>query len=212
MQTWLRNSSFLKKEFKLLQLLSTDEKAFATARRLGIMSAQQQPQQAQTAKSGASRTGPSPRSSDAASDENAKPNARKRRSAARSARRHAQLQLQVYRTALAVLFVCRLRRMRRLRADLADLESLESEAVNDDSGAAQVPAPSYTLASLKRADRPSSSASSASSSYASSSASAPVAFYQGGCPLMLMQLAGQEQRSGSRPRLKRPAPPYAGRM
>ena len=139
-------------------------------------------------------------------------NARKRRSAARSARHHAQLQLQVYRTALAVLFVCRLRRMRRLRADLADLESLEGEAVNDDSGAAQVPAPSYALASLKRADRPSSSASSSSSSYASSSASAPVAFYQGGCPPMLMQLAGQEQRSGSRPRLKRPAPPYAGRM
>ena len=36
------------KEFKLLQLLSTDKKAFATARRLGILSAQLQPRQAQT--------------------------------------------------------------------------------------------------------------------------------------------------------------------
>ena len=33
------------KEFKLLQLLSTDKKAFSTARRLGLFSAQPQPQQ-----------------------------------------------------------------------------------------------------------------------------------------------------------------------
>ena len=42
------------KEFKLLQLLSTDKKAFATARRLGLYSTQ--PQLQQTARSSAAAT------------------------------------------------------------------------------------------------------------------------------------------------------------
>ena len=46
------------KEFKLLQLLSAEKKAFATARRLGLFSAKPQPQQAQTARSTASRAVP----------------------------------------------------------------------------------------------------------------------------------------------------------
>ena len=120
------------KEFKLLQLLSADKKALATARRLGVFSAQPQLQQARTARSIASRTAPHVLS-DAASGVAAVPNARKRRSAARSAARsaqhHAQRQLQLYRTGIAVLYLCRIRRRcraQRLRAHLADLESLVS--------------------------------------------------------------------------------------
>ena len=124
------------KEFKLLQLLSADKKALATARRLGVFSAQPQPQQARTARSTASRTAPHV-PSDAASGVAAVPNARKRRSAARSAQHHAQRQLQLYRTGIAVLYLCRLRRRcraRRLRAHLADLESLEGPLVSGNSG------------------------------------------------------------------------------
>ena len=47
------------KEFKLLQLLSTDKKAFTTARRLGLFSKQPQPQQ--TARSGATAAATSAR-------------------------------------------------------------------------------------------------------------------------------------------------------
>ena len=124
------------KEFKLLQLLSTDKKAFATARRLGLYSTQ--PQLQQTARSSAAATATSARRRpDAASGRPVGPNSRQKRSAERSARHHAQLQVQFYRTAIAVLYICRLRRMcraRRLQARLADLESLDGEPVSVDSG------------------------------------------------------------------------------
>ena len=167
------------KEFKLLQLLSADKKAFATARRLGLFSAKPQPQQAQTARSTASRAAPRV-PSDAASGAKTRPNARQRRSAARSAQHHAQRQLQVYRLAIAVLYICRLQRRcraRRLRAQLADLESLDGQSVSGDSGDAP-PALQCALrekSGSKRVDRPPSSASSSSSaSRASSSSSAAL--------------------------------------
>ena len=77
---------------------------------------------------------------DAASGRPVCPNSRQKRSAERSARHHAQLQVQFYRTAIAVLYICRLRRMcraRRLQARLADLESLDGEPVSVDSGGPQ---------------------------------------------------------------------------
>ena len=198
------------KEFKLLQLLSADKKAFATARRLGLFSAKQQPQQAQTARSAASRTQPRV-PSDAASGAKTGPNARQRRSAARSARHHAQRQFQVYRLAIAVLYVCRLRRRCRLRADLADLESLEGASVHE--GAGDTPWSSSApmgVPGSKRADRPPSSASSSSASAASSSSSAAlrVGFYRAECPPALLGPGGSRKQQ----RKAAPAPPYAGRM
>ena len=154
------------KEFKLLQLLSTDKKAFATARRLGLYSTQ------------------------------------------------PQLQVQFYRTAIAVLYICRLRRMcraRRLRVHLADLDSLDGEPVSVDSGGP----PSSRLCALresssKRADRPPSAASSSAASSTSSSCSAALlgGFYYAQCPPALLQLGGQRKQQ----RKAAPTPSYAGRM
>ena len=151
------------KEFKLLQLLSTDKKAFTTARRLGLFSTQ--PQSQQTARSGAAaKVASVRRTPGAASGRTAEPNSRQRRSALRSARRHAQLQVQVYRTAIAILYICRLRRRCRLRRDLADLESLENSAHDNNSGfqVGFVPTSSGLMEASRsrRRDRPPSSASS----------------------------------------------------
>ena len=89
------------KEFKLLQLLSTDKKAFATARRLGLYSTQ--PQLQQTARSSAAATATSVRRRpDAASGRPVGQNSRQKRSAERSARHHAQLQVQFYRAPLSL--------------------------------------------------------------------------------------------------------------
>ena len=97
------------KEFKLLQLLSTDKKALSTARRLGLFSKQPQPHK-ETARSGAAAAATSARRQpDAASGRPVGPNSAQRRSAARSAQHHAQLQLRFYRTAIAALYFCRLR-------------------------------------------------------------------------------------------------------
>ena len=116
------------KEFKLLQLLSTDKKAFATARRLGLYSTQ--PQLQQTARSSAAATATSARRRpDAASGRLVGPNSRQKRSAERSARHHAQLQVQFYRTAIAVLYICRLRRMCRQHC-----HNSERSAEHDTSG------------------------------------------------------------------------------
>ena len=114
-----------------------DAKAFTTARRLGIFSSkQQQPQK--TARSGATDAATSARrTSDVASGHSAAPNSRRKRSAARSARHHAQIQVQLYRTAIAVIYFCRLRRKcraQRLHAHLADLESLEAQSVRSYPG------------------------------------------------------------------------------
>ena len=198
------------KEFKLLQLLSTDEKAFATARRLGLFSPKSKQQLPQTAKSDVDDAATSARRrANAASAPPAVPNSRQRRSAARSARRHAQVQVQVYRTAIAVLYICRLRRRCRLWANLADLDSLESVSVHEDSGGA----PSSSLAlvqemsSLKRADRPASSSSGVSSA-SSCTAALHGGFYHAQTPPVLLQPGTQRKQ----PRKATPAPPYAGRM
>ena len=201
------------KEFKLLQLLSTDKKAFATARRLGLYSTQ--PQLQQTARSSAAATATSARRRpDAASGRPVGPNSRQKRSAERSARHHAQLQVQFYRTAIAVLYICRLRRMcraRRLQARLADLESLDGEPVSVDSGG---PPSSRSCAlresSSKRADRPLSAASSSAATSTSSSGRAALlgGFYHAQCPPVLLQLGGQRKQQ----RKAAPALPYAGRM
>ena len=200
------------KEFKLLQLLSTDKKAFSTARRLGLFSARPQPQQ--TARSGAAaKAAPVRRKPNAASGRSAEPNSRQRRSALRSARRHAQLQVQVYRTAIAILYICRLRRRCRLRSDLADLESLENSVHDDDSGfqvrLVSVSSALMEVSRSRRRDRPPSASSSAASSTSSlGSAALPGGFYQARCPPALLQMGGQRKQQ----RTAVPAPPYAGRM
>ena len=78
------------KEFELLRLLSTDRKALATARRLGLFASHSQPHPPAAAVGGAAATAPS-----AAADESSAapkvPNARQKRSAARSARHHAEM-------------------------------------------------------------------------------------------------------------------------
>ena len=61
----------------------------------------------------------------------------------------------------------------------------------------------------KRADRSSSSGSS-SASNASSDGASSQGFYRGACPVALLQ--STDQRSSRRRRLKKPSPPYAGRM
>ena len=199
------------KEFKLLQLLSTDKKALSTARRLGLFSKQPQPHK-ETARSGAAAAATSARRQpDAASGRPVGPNSAQRRSAARSAQHHAQLQLRFYRTAIAVLYFCRLRRRCRLRTNLADLESLKSGSVREGSGAL----PMFSSAPLgasssKRADRPPSSASSSVASGASSSSSDALhgGFYRAQRPPMLLG-PGEPRKQ---PRKAPPAPPYAGRM
>ena len=78
------------KEFELLRLLSTDRKALATARRLGLFASHSQPHPPAAAVGGAAATAPS-----AAADQSSAapkvPNARQKRSAARSARHHAEM-------------------------------------------------------------------------------------------------------------------------
>ena len=169
------------------------------------------PQLHQTAKPGADAAArPARRAPDAASGRPAEPNSRQRRSAARSARRHAQLQVQVYRTVIAVLYICRLRRRCRMRADLAELESLESASMSDDAGGAPVSSSAFVEAlGSKRAERPPSASSSvASSTSRSSSAALLGGFFQAQCPPMLMQTDAQRKQQRKAP----PAPPYAGRM
>ena len=199
------------KEFKLLQLLSTDKKAFATARRLGLFLPNSKQQQPQTTRSGAAGAAASARRMpDGASGRQSEPNSRQRRSAARSARRHSQVQVQVYRTVIAVLYVCRLRRRCRLRADLADLESLEGASVHE--GAGDAPSSSSVplrMPGSKRVDRPQSSASSSVSAASSSSSAALLGgFYRAQCPAGLLGpgCSRKQQRHAA------PAPRYAGRM
>ena len=202
------------KEFKLLQLLSTDKKAFATARRLGLFLPNSKQQQPQTTRSGAAGAAASARRMpDGASGRQSEINSRQRRSAARSARRHSQVQVHTYTALLliAVLYVCRLRRRCRLRADLADLDSLEGASVHE--GAGDTPLSSSAplgVPGSKRVDRPPSSASSSVASAASSSSSAALlgGFYRAECPPALLGpgCSRKQQRKAA------PPPPYAGRM
>jgi hypothetical protein len=120
----------------------------------------------------------------------------------------------IYRTAIAVIYFCRLRRKcraQRLHAHLADLESLEAQSVRSDPGDAPLCFSSAPLATSvsKRAYRPPSSASSSVSlSDSSSSAALPAGFYLGQHPPLLNQPSGQRrQRHKATPVL-----PYAGRM
>ena len=100
------------KEFKLLQLLSTDKKAFTTARRLGLSFSHSQSQPCSSASAAAGpAAAPAPPTADAA-PVSAAPNARRRRSSARSARHHALRRAQLCtRSMLSLLFIVRLRRI-----------------------------------------------------------------------------------------------------
>ena len=119
------------KEFKLLQLLSTDKKALATARRLGFFQQQPQPPgKASAAQAGSAASCPP---GVGAAPASAGPNARKRKSAARSARRHASRRARNRwnRCLTAVLCMVRLRqcvRGRVLQQDLADINTLSDES------------------------------------------------------------------------------------
>ena len=174
-----------------------------------------EPQLQQTARSSAAATATSARRRpDAASGRPVGPNSRQKRSAERSARHHAQLQVQFYRTAIAVLYICRLRRMcraRRLQARLADLESLDGEPVSVNSGGPPSSRPCVLMeSSSKRADRPPSAASSSAASSTSSSGSAALlgGFYHAQCPPALLQLA-RRGSSSVRPRPPRRLTPVA---
>ena len=159
------------KEFKLLQLLSNDKKALATARRLGVFSQKPQLQgQASAARAGAGAS----RSSNAGAASTPKgPTAKQKKSAARSARRHASRRAQERwnRCCTAVLCIVKLQRRVRgrvLQKDLADIGTLGEES---DAGA---PAQLSTLTVMrapgpKRPGRPESTASSSHLSFASSS-------------------------------------------
>ena len=99
------------KEFKLLQLLSTDKQALATARRLGLSFSHSQSQPTSRSPAGSGAAPPRPPVADAAPVSTTK-NARQRRSAERSARRHAARRAQLCtRSMLSLLFIVRLRRM-----------------------------------------------------------------------------------------------------
>ena len=97
------------KEFKLLQLLSTDKKALTTARRLGLSFSQSQSRSPSSASAAGSGTTSGVRPPGAAAvPATVGQNARQRRSAARSARRHAARRAQLCsRTMLAILFMVR---------------------------------------------------------------------------------------------------------
>ena len=100
------------KEFKLLQLLSSDKKAITTARRLGLSYSKSQSQPPSSASAAAKPTASPRQPAAAAAPAPAGPNARQRRSAARSARHHASRRAQLCtRTMLSLLFIVRLRRM-----------------------------------------------------------------------------------------------------
>ena len=99
------------KEFKLLQLLSTDKKAFTTARRLGLSFSHPQSQPPSRSPAGSGAVPPRPPVAVAAPASTTK-NARQRRSAERSARRHALRRAQLCtRSMLSLLFIVRLRRL-----------------------------------------------------------------------------------------------------
>ena len=139
-----------RREFELLKLLSSDKKALATARRLGFSSGGQQRPRALLADAAPARASRAVGTQHPPAPPRA--NARQRRSAERSARRHAARQRRLRATALAVLFLSRLRRRARLRRDLQDLEELADAAPTD------------ALAKRGRSSRGSSSASSSATS------------------------------------------------
>ena len=152
-----------------MQLLSTDKKALATARRLGFFSQQPQPQgRASAVGSAAMRSqgaGPAPAS--------AGPSARQRKRAARSAQHHAKQRARQRwnRCCTAVLCMVRLRlcvRRRVLEQSLVDIGTL-----SDGGGAGASPEqPSQRVTGVtgtkRRSDRPASSTSHSSSQASSS--------------------------------------------
>ena len=97
-----------RKEFELLRLLSTDKKALATARRLGLSTTAANPQP--HSHSGAARQAPRHERRQVEAAANPRRNARQKRSARRSAERHRQRQLVIRSRIICLLFVIRLRR------------------------------------------------------------------------------------------------------
>jgi hypothetical protein len=175
-----------RKEFELLKLLSTDKKAMAAARRLGLHAVLPQPLPAKATAgkpaAASTRTPPSDAPSKATSA--AKSNSRRKRSATRSARHHAKRREQLCnRCSLAMLFVVKLRRRVRAKVlvqDLADLESL-SDGSGSNPMSKEVPLERrQSVATLKRGDRPPSSCSASSSaSSRCSSGDTPMGSYKG---------------------------------
>jgi len=201
------------KEFKLLQLLSNDKKALATARRLGLMAALPQPPPAGKTPGKAAATS-TQRAPDAPSEAPAKSNSRCRRSSERSARRHAaQREQQSNRLRTACLFkrwkLCCRARSEALQQDLADLSTIgDGSDLDSDSNSSpmeELPV-RQRVAPKRNADRPpSSSSSSSAASSRSSSSDTPVGSYEGNCPTV------QPGRGGwKKGRLDQPA--YKGRM
>ena len=174
-----------RKEFELLKLLSTDKKAMAAARRLGLHAVLPQPlpAKATAGKPAAASTRTPP--SDASSKANAaaKSNSRRKRSATRSARHHAKRREQLYRCSLAILFVVKLRRRVRAKVlvrDLADLESLSDGSESNPMSKEVLLERRQSVATLKRGDRPPSSCSASSSaSSRCSSGDTPMGSYKG---------------------------------
>jgi hypothetical protein len=172
------------KEFKLLQLLSTDKKALATARRLGFFQQQPQPPgKASAAQAGSAASCPPGAGAAPAS---AGPNARKRKSAARSARRHASRRARNRWNRCLTAVLCMVRLQRRVRGRVLQQDLADINTLSDGSGAGS-PAQLSSLvvsglAGPKRHERPDSTASSSHSSYAASSSDELMGnVYHGSC-------------------------------
>ena len=141
-----------RKEFELLKLLATDRVALATARRLGAVRPQAQPQSPAVA-AGRDAAAPPPNVAAAPAAPKAVLNARRRRGAARSARYHAAKRhaMRMRSMVLVTIFIVRLRRLRdgTLGAAISDAGSLSSADSAEVDG----------LTKRRPSERPSSSSS-----------------------------------------------------
>ena len=178
------------KEFKLLQLLSNDKKALATARRLGLFCQKPQPQ-SQAAHTGAGTgtgtgAGISRASNADAASAPAGPTRKQKVSTARSARRHASRRARKRWNRCATAVLCMVRLQRRVRGRVLQQDLADVDTLGDGSGAGSPAQPSSLVASglagPKRHERPDSTASSShGSSAASSSDELEGNVYHGGC-------------------------------
>ena len=191
-------------KYKLLVLLSTNKKAEATARRLGVFAAQPQPL---PAKATAGKTAAKPTRTPAADAPPAAPSTKKsqrKRSAARSARHHASRRHQLNRCMVAMLFVVRLRRRIRVTRGQAGVIDTCEES---DVGEGFFPTTAMALrATSKRMSRPS-SPSSSSDGDASSTSSKPEGSYAGTFTLVKhKRRGGEKKRLGCQPVLAEEPP------
>ena len=204
-----------RKEFELLKLLSTDKKALAVARRLGLHAVQPQPPPAKATAGKPAATSTRTPTADAPSAGPSKTNSRRKRSAARSARRHALRRDRMLKGCMtAICFVVKLRRHVAATRERACRDEPSDES---DVGEGFFPTTAKALrqmattslemlhfqkGQLKRAGRPSSPSTSSESS--STSSSKPEGAYAGNCPSV------QRRRRGEA--AEQDYPPYSGRM